>query len=245
MIILKNQTASPIYISGVDTVPASSQLTVDPASYRQLSLSNVFQYIWDGSILVNDGTVDIADKNIAQLVCLGRMTVASLSGSGEFGEVIVSNKKPSGNSFSVRTHNFCDNSTWDLGSSDSTWKLEPPSGTIYKVLRSEVQFTHDIQLASLPGGAKKMFWEVFAGGVSQKLVEFKDVFDIFDWANAHYTMTPTVDGIPGVTTAVFDYADAIVLNPAYAMRIEMRTEDHVQLGGLKCTASFVVEPVSV
>jgi hypothetical protein len=60
--ILKNNTASPVSISDVggDTVPASGQLSIDPANYGKYSRSDdIISLLADNTLTYNDGSSDL------------------------------------------------------------------------------------------------------------------------------------------------------------------------------------------
>lgn len=258
MIVLKNQTANDIYISGVDTVPASSQLIVDPASYLYLANSNVFQYIWDGSILVNDGTNDISDKNIAQLICLGRITKAEiLQNQGQYLKSV--NEKGVGSFETMLTH--------DLTGTPQTFILAPGSGEIYRLEKAEVQFTKDVKMASATNPTQLYFdvWvynplvdlgspidpddDTFIPGVSSGnplrfLYErqiYTSIKDVFNKGNDHFHALHPYDGmVHEISTVQFNYPKWIELKSSLGAQIRVSTKDDLPLEGEFCTISFLV-----
>ena len=151
--------------------------------------------------------------------------------------------KPDGNAKTYISHNFCDSSTWNAHD-DSTWCLVAPAGKLFKVLKAEVQFSHDVQMGShVP--PRQMKLDVMAGGapVPDESKVFNSITDVFDLGNKHYSMDATVDGVGGMTTVVFDYANVILLRSSWGMSMNFYTADHTELGGSHCSVSLVAEMV--
>jgi hypothetical protein len=151
--------------------------------------------------------------------------------------------KPDGNAKTFISHNFCDNTTWP-STNDSKWVLAPPTGKMYKVLKAEVQFSHDVQMGS-HSQPKTMALDVMAGGyaVPDESKLFRSITDVFDLGNKHYSMNVTVDGVPGMTTVVFDYANTIILKSSWAMSMDFYSLDNTEFGGSHCSVSLIAEIV--
>lgn len=170
-----------------------------------------------------------------EIVSLGTLTPGGLNR--------VAFTKPDGESKTYISHNFCDENSWEISTSDSTWELKPPVDETWKVLRGEVQFSHDVQLGTRTPtpGILNLDFMYLGTKIDSESRQFKSITDVYDLGNKHYTMNATVDGIPGITTVVFDYADAITLVGAANMCMTFYIEDHIKLGGTFCSISFVVE----
>lgn len=170
----------------------------------------------------------------------------------------------------VVSHNWIDNTTWPA-TDDSVWLTEPSASTKQLTIpKAEVQFTHDVEMASLttPGEFYFDIWVYnplfdtgqsptaddpsFIPGVSSgnplrflyKRTAFGSIKDVFDFGNDHYTMPAAVDGLPsGVTTVRFDYDQKIILRGDQGAQIRFSTKDDLPLGGgtgAFCTVSLVI-----
>ena len=73
--------------------------------------------------------------------------------------------------------------------------------------------------------------------------QFKSISDVFDLGNKHYSMNVTVDGVPGMTTVVFDYTTIIKLYSSYGMSMDFYIGDHSELAGTHCSVSLIAELV--
>lgn len=171
----------------------------------------------------------------------------------------------------VVSHDLTDTTTWPA-TNNSLWIIEPSDATKKViVLRSEVQFSHDVQLETMttPGEIFFDIWAynplydsqqatdpddpTFVPGVSTgnplrflyKRTPFTSIKDVFDYGNDHYSMNATVDGISGVTTVRFNYDQAIVLDGSAGSQIRFSTKNDLPLSGTYCTVSFVIREVSL
>jgi len=222
-----------IEIGASNIVPAIDVVTVNDDVLTinfKAALSGTEQTTLDGIVAAHEGISPEPEAPKIQLVS-----------QTPLGIPLIAVKKPDGDSVTVVSHNFCDDTTWPAAN-DSLWSVAPPAGKFYKILKAEVQFTHDVQMQTLSPTPAEMNLDVTAGGnpVDQKV--FKSILDVFDLGNAHYTMNATVDGIPGVTTVVFDYSDALTLKSSWAMTMDFHLKNHLKLGGTHCSVSLVVEP---
>lgn len=162
------------------------------------------------------------------------------------------------------SHNFTDTASWPAVD-NSCHVFEPSPGQQMLIPKAEVQFSHDVTLATSNPVTEMYFdtWvynplvdlgspidpddETFVPGVSpgnplRFLYErktFAGLKDVFDLGNDHYTMTATVDGIPGVTTVRFDYDQLLVLKSSQGAQIRVCLKGNVAMGGNFCTVSIV------
>lgn len=185
-------------------------------------------------IALHEGNEPVVEQ-IPQLVELSTTTPSGLN------EIAIT--KPDGNAKTFISHNFCDNTTWP-STNDSTWELTAPAGKIYKVLKAEVQFSHDVQMGS-HSSPKTMKLDLMVGGYAypDESKTFNSITDVFDLGNKHYSMNETVDGVPGMTTVVFDYANTILLKSSLAMSMKFYSLDNTEFGGRHCSVSLVAEMV--
>lgn len=168
----------------------------------------------------------------------------SIGSYTDLGVPLIAIKKPDGQSRTVISHNYCDNTTWPA-TDNSLWQIAPPPGKIWNVLRAEVQFSHDIEMATLTPTAEAMSLEVMAGGFAVDSKLFPSIASIFDLGNDHFS-TPAgviLDGNPGMTTVRFDYQDTIVLRSSLAMSMDFQLVADIELGGTHCTVSAIVEEI--
>jgi len=226
-----------------EQVPADGQLVIDPTKYQLYSRSNdTIAALANGNLTYNDGEKDLTLSEATMHLQGSFPKEVGLSYKTALGIPKIAMVKPDGDSKTLISHNFCDKTTW-ADPNDSTWTVEPPSGFRYLLQKAEVQFSHDVQLETLatPG---EMHSEIFYQGASlpdhHKI--FKSIMDVFDLGNKHHTMNATVDGVPGVTTVVFDYTDSIVLESAAQMKMVFSTLNNLELGGKHCSVSVVATP---
>lgn len=148
----------------------------------------------------------------------------------------------------IITHNFCDNTTWEISTSDSTWKLEPAAGEIVRVIKAEVQFEHDLDIDS-DLYLDYYVWHPSSPGtpILGKRITFEHVRNIFELGNEHYH-APSFPGITtGLSTVVFSYAhklqfygDETAGELAY---LQLSLEGHTEPTGTYATVGFVTETV--
>lgn len=237
--ILKNTTQSDITINDTGmTITTLTDYTIPATEYPLWAASeNVLTHITSGDIVVNDGNQDLSAGDAIDHL---RGYIPKQVGITNSAIAIT---KPEGGAKTFISHNFCDNTTWPT-TSDSKWSLTPPSGKIYRVYKAEVQFSSDVQMATATP-AKQMKLDVMVAGTADpnESKVFSSITDVFDLGNKHYTMDVTVDGVPGMTTVVFDYTNTIILYSAYAMSMDFYIADHTELGGSHCSVSLVAELV--
>lgn len=237
---LINTTENDITVTG-RVIPANGELVIDQGNRPSLANSDLLMTeIGNGNVIVNDGLVNLGISDGIDYLKSGITRQVELSTQTPMGINKIAVVKPDGNSSTLISHNFCDSSSWE-NSSDSEWSFAPESGERLKVLKAEVQFSHDIEMKTqtTPG---ELTLQVFAGGSAVDTRVFKSLADVFDLGNKHYSMNESVDGIPGMTTVVFDYADSIVLYSSLGMEIKLSLKNHAPLGGTHCSISFVVDP---
>ena len=100
-IILKNQTANvvPIVDVGNDEVPESGQLNVDPAKFDLYARSNdVMTLLSAGTLVFNNGTMDVTDANTAMRVIMGGLSQVKIESQPAFADKVL----PSGGKIYVR-----------------------------------------------------------------------------------------------------------------------------------------------
>jgi len=182
------------------------------------------------------------------------------------GNQIVVTEKGAEEFATIITHDWTDSATWQSPGS-SVWKIGP-SATNKKLIipKSEVQFTHDVKMASLvtpgefyfdvwafnplfnPGQAPTAESPNFVPGVSEgnplrvlaQRTVFTSIRDVFNYGNAHYTMNANVDDLQsGVTTVQFNYDQKIVLHGSFGMEIRFSTKDNLQFDGSFFTVSLI------
>lgn len=164
------------------------------------------------------------------------------------------------------THDWTDNTSWSA-TNDSEWILEPSATTkMLIVVKSEVQFSHDVQLGSqtIPGEFYFDIWAynplvdlsiaidpddpTFVPGVSSgnplrflyKRSIFYSIRDVFNYGNSHFTMDKNVDGIiSGVTTVQFNYDQNLELDGSQGMQLRFSLKDDNAMAGDFCTVSIV------
>lgn len=168
------------------------------------------------------------------------------------------------------THNLCDSQSWVGGISDSSFTFEPPSEKMYEIPKAEVQFSHDVQIASLGTSGKVYFdtWvynplydpqtttdpddpafvpEQSSGNPLRFLYErqeFDSIAKVLELGNQHYTCQATVDGIPGFTTIRFDYDQLLELKSSQGAQIRVSTEGDNPLGGTFCSVSLILRELN-
>lgn len=241
--ILKNNTMSDILINDVGiTLQASSSYTIQASESNIWADSeDVINELSSGDITLNDGLLDLSLSDAINHLRGYTSKLVTLSSTTPQGINEVAITKPDGDTKTFISHNFCDNTTWPL-TSDSKWQLKPPTGKIYKVYKAEVQFSHDVQMGSgIP--PKKMKLDVIVAGsaLPGESKVFSSITDVFDLGNKHYSMNETVDGVPGMTTVVFDYTNTIILKSSYGMSMDFYIENNDELGGVHCSVSLVAE----
>jgi hypothetical protein len=148
------------------------------------------------------------------------------------------------------THNFCDNNTWTT-TNDSSWKLEPSAGEIYRVDRAEVQFEHDVNIS---GNSNELYLDyyVWIGGGQKALAQritFKHIRDIFAYGNSHYHAPSMPEITNGLSTVIFDYASKLsfysVEKPGSLAYLEISTKNHAQITGSYATVGFVTNTETI
>lgn len=235
--IVKNSTGLDITLNDVGvTISANGQFTIPATEYPIWAASeDILSPLVSGDLIINNGTSDL---NVSDGLDAIRGYIPK---TVEVSNSAIPITKPEGQAKTYVSHNFCDNSTWPA-TNDSKWSLTPASGKKYRVLKAEVQFSHDVQMASHTN-PKQMKLDVMAGGsaIPDESKVFSSITDVYDLGNKHYSMNQTVDGIPGMTTVVFDYANVIVLLSSYAMSMDFYIADHTELGGTHCSVSLVAE----
>lgn len=244
MIFAKSETLS----GDVNLIELSAEMQAAQGLITPTFLS-ALQASSDEFIVVFNNSLNASDQaevrkvveahNGGKVVVPQTVTLATKTG---LGVPFLATKKPDGNSVTHISHNFCDSNDWPSPTA-SFWEVKPPSGEVWKLLKAEVQFTHDVQISQL-ATPNEVIMDVMAGGQSVDQKVFKSVLDVFRYGNAHYSMDQTVDGVPGVTTVVFDYADAIVLDSSLGMSMQFELKDQTELGGTHCSISIVVDPGS-
>lgn len=256
-----------IYLKNIDTVDHTykGQL-IQAGQYFLVEPEEVFRFANDSLLLADlasgkmlvakddTGNSDIVD--LAEQINHLKGTLVEIAR----GEVVVDKGKKTFETYI--SHNFCDNTSW---ASNSTFVFKPASGNVMDIPKAEVQFSHDVALASqtTPGEMYFDTWvynplfnpqnpqdpddESFVPGVSSGnplhfLYErkvFKGLKDVFDLGNDHYTMNANVDGIPGVTTVRFDYDQLFVLKSSQGAEIRVSLKDDQPMDGNFCTVSLV------
>lgn len=159
---------------------------------------------------------------------------------------------PSGDFDTVVSHNFCDNTTWTT-TTDSSFELAPPSGKIYTLEKSEVQFEHSLQIS----GVTKLFidyyiWHPSYPGtpVVGKTIEFDSIRSIYELGNDHFHSPAINTEIPdGMSTIQFNYRRALKFygneTSLELAKLGLRLEadgngDHIEAGGTYATVGFVI-----
>ena len=155
--------------------------------------------------------------------------------------------KAAGDFDTVVSHNFADKNSWEVSTTDSTWKLVPPVGEVYSLVKAEVQFDHDLDLSTTDILVDYYIWHPLVPGVPQlgKRVTFATIRSIFELGNAHYHC-PALPEIPnGLSTVVFDYAQKLRIvgteTPMELSHIEISLDGHTEPTGTYATIGFVVE----
>ena len=165
------------------------------------------------------------------------------------------------------SHDWTNNTTWPAVS-DSCWMFEPSASTKQlKMVKSEVQFSHDVKLGSqtIPGEFYFDIWvynplvdlglpidadnPTFIPGVSSgnplrflyKRTVFTSIKSVFDYGNEHFTMNANVDGLSyGITTVKFNYDQTIILRGDQGAQVRFCTKDNQAMDGSYCTVSVVI-----
>ena len=160
---------------------------------------------------------------------------------------IFGSQKTTGNFDTTITHNWCDNTSWVVSTSDSTWKLEPSSGKIIDVVKAEVQFEHDLSIGTSDIHLDYYVWHPSSPGtpILGQRITFDNARTLFEYGNSHYH-APALPELPnGLTTIVFDYANKLSFNSnevygdlAY---LQITTEAHAEVTGSYATVGFVTE----
>lgn len=175
----------------------------------------------------------LANKKIEKKDLSGISLVASSKRIGDFSTII--------------THNFCDNSSWVIDETDSTWQLFPGEGETHSIIKAEVQFTSDLSIS--PG---KLFMDYYiwhpsypGAPVLGMTIEFDSVIKLFELGNEHYHSIALPETPNPITTIVFNYVNSLVLygdeTPLKLAGIKIRTEDHNEITGTYATVGLVTE----
>jgi len=204
---------------------------------------SIFDFIANDQAMIckdDSGNNDISDK-VKQWSYLGNTIppTISLSSQTDSGLNKIAIVKPDNGDKTYVSPNYCDNTSW-TATNDSAWSLTPSAGKVMTVTKTEVQFTHDVKLKTLtiPG---EIYFDLCVNGtpIASESKTIKSLSDVFDLGNKHYSMDATVDGIPGMTTVVFDYTSVIKLYSSMAMSIRISTKDDLELGGTHCSVSII------
>lgn len=183
----------------------------------------------------------------------GRQEVSIDKGSHSFDTII--------------SHDWTDSSTWPA-TDNSVWIVQPSApDKILLLTKSEVQFTHDVKIASqtVPGSMYFDIWVYnplvdtgqtidaddpsFVPGVSTgnplrflyKRYEYTSIKDVFNFGNEHFTMPSAVDGMSaGITTVQFNYEQHVELRGDQGSQIRFSLKDDLPLDGGFCTVSVVI-----
>lgn len=142
------------------------------------------------------------------------------------------------------THDFCDSSSWNNGSSE--WILAPQPGKVLMFKMAEVQFTHDVVMKNLT----ELYFDVMGynpNDLPNKMIyeriTYKSIRDVLNIGNAHWTMPPVDDISFDQTTVQFNYPRAIAIKASQGMQIRLSLKDNVPISGEFCTVSFVTAEV--
>jgi hypothetical protein len=201
-----------------------------------------YEYIW---LPETDPAPSVCPANNTHSIDATKNSIVESVKSDEvkvINKPIVASEKTSNYSKTHISHNFCDDSTWEVPG-DSSWTLEAPTGQKYIIVKAEVQFSHDVKLATMTT-PNEFYYDFWAGGakIDSESHLINSIGKIFDLGNRHYTMNATVDGIGGMTTVEFDYSDLIVLESSMLKKIILSLKDDNKMDGTHCTVSFVVRP---
>lgn len=159
------------------------------------------------------------------------------------GRPLVAIEKSTGTFQTVVSHNWCDNTTWEISTTDSTWDIAPGTGEIIDVLRAEIQFEHDLSMSS----TVNLKYYAWVGGTPTviRTISFAHTRDLFNYANEHYHSPSLPQITNGLSTLVFAYAHKLKLYgddcPGKLAKLEVSIDDHTQLTGSWATIGFVTE----
>jgi hypothetical protein len=205
--------------------------------YFKDALSSGDKTILDSLIASHDGIKTVVNE------------VVELSSKDSSGTNLIAIQKPVGDFNTIITHNFCDNNSWSQ-TNDSSWKLEPSAGEIYRVQKAEVQFEHDVNI-SINSNELYLDYYAWIGGGAKALAQritFKHMRDIFEYGNAHYHAPSLPEISTGLSTVIFDYANKLSFygddNPGKLAYLEISTKNNVKITGSYATVGFVTNTES-
>lgn len=266
-----------LYIKNADTQSHTwTGQIITAGSYYEIEALEQVRWSEDNQVLVdlangilivatsNDGNNDITDVNQAI-----NYLKNNIPPSVKITNTVITDKGES--SFdTIITHDWTDNTTW-TATDDSLWQIEPSASTKQvEVTKAELQFTHDVKVASLTTPTELYFdiWvynplydsgqstgaddPTFVPGVSSgnplrflhKRTVFASLRDVFNYGNEHFTMPNAVDGeTSGVTTVQFNYDQKIVLRGSQGAQLRLSTKNDIAMDGGFCTVSFVIREV--
>ena len=217
--------------------------------------------ILDGKLVLSshDGTVvkrcyvenDIDDADYQDYNSNYRSLATShMTPVDAFGLPKVSTEKPTGNFSTKISHNFCDNTTWAVSASDSTYELRPGSGEIMIVSKSEVQFIHDLAFDGQSLTLEYHAWVAPATTMAIEMINFTSILTLFEYGNEHFYSPAIGTEMPhGLTTVQFNQHKQLMFHGDEKLGslafLRVVTSGHTEIGGSYATASFVTETTSV
>ena len=126
--------------------------------------------------------------------------------------------------------------------------MEPSPGKCLFVEKSELQFTHDISLATDKVFLEYYVWHPSFPGtpVLGSTITFDTLYSMFEYGNTHSHSPAIGTEIPhDFTTIHFNYVKKLVFHsaeiPMALAQLRVRTESGNPIGGTYCKATFVTE----
>ena len=171
----------------------------------------------------------------------------SLEQRDSSGSVVFGTDKPSGDFSTVVTHNFCNNTTWVNGTTDSTWEMIPANGKILTVDKAEVQFQHDVSISPTELYLEYHAWVAPATTMAVQTITFKNMLDIFELGNDHYHAPSLPEVTGGLSTVVFNYASKLRFYGSEKLgslyKLVIKTKNNDQITGSYATVGLVTEEI--
>jgi hypothetical protein len=155
--------------------------------------------------------------------------------------------KPTGNFDTIITANFCDNTTWVNGPTDSSWEMVPDAGKVINVDRAEAQFEHDIQISPNEIYLDYHAWVAPATTMMVQRITFTRVQDLFALGNSHYHAPALPECPNGLSTILFNYANKLRFYGSESLgqlyKLVISTSNNNEITGSYATIGFVTEVV--
>ena len=254
---IHNVSGETKYYLGVPVTNEEFFLIPESSWFGYASSDSLISDITSGDVFISkDGSNDITSgvsSQIDYLKGINSLHTVQFQYTDTAGLSKVAIEKSTGDFTTHITHNFCDNTTW-TATNDSAWTMTPDEDTILSVVKAEVQFEHDINIAGTNGDEIYLDyygWHPSSPGTPilfQRIV-FDSVRSIFELGNQHYHSPglPEISG--GLTTVVFDYANKLTFyaNQEYGALayLQITTKSHVQITGTYATVGLVTNSESV